>query len=100
MKVSVTTTSTSLWNLLDTEEYDMTILNKSKITESNSTNSYWVYIENIWTESIYFENIFDAVIWESKEVEAWWSFAIDVKTITGLKFICAADTVDAIIIIT
>ncbi len=99
MKITVTATSTSVKDLLTTAWYDLSKINKNKITESNFTNSYWVYIDNISVSSIFIENINTATVTTSKEIKTLTDFSIDVVSLSKLNLICTSGTVDVIIII-
>jgi len=100
MKITATTTSTSILDLIESAWYDVWEIEKNRIKDKNNNNSYWVYIHNIWASSIFLENIFNSTTTGWEEIEADWTFSIDIYELSKLNLIVTTWTVDVKIIIT
>ena len=98
MKITVTSTSTSLKDLGSTASYDMEAIGNHAIKLAGG-NNFGVYIENpLWWNTIYIENFFTATSTASKAIKAGENFALDIRDINKLNLITAT-TQEVIILI-
>jgi len=99
MKITVTTTSSSLKSLLITAWINLMEIDTKKIEASN--NWYWVYLEVPagWND-VFIDNIITATTANWKTISADEAFAIDVRDIKDLNLIVASSTQDLIVLIT
>ena len=100
MLLTVTSTSTSIKDLIIAAWYDFTEIEDNRIKQSNSNNSFWVYIANIWINSIFLENIYNATIVDWFEIISEWDFSIDVYELSKLNLLIATWTQTIKLIIT
>ena len=101
MKITVTTTSTSVLDLIKTAWYDLWEIEENRIKENDSSNSYWAYLYNpIWWVSVFLENIFDSTTTDWIEIVTEWDFSLDVYELSKLNLIVASWTQDIKVLIT
>lgn len=96
MKITVTSTSTSLESLLNTAWY-----NVNNIKAQIWWNSFSVYIENTvsWASVVYIDYLESASLTLSKPISTNTSFNLEVRDLNKLNFITSTTSAIYIIII-
>ena len=100
MQITVTATSTDILSLIKTAWYDFSEIEKNRIKDKNSNNSFWVYLKNTGANSIFLENIYTATTTTSLEIVTTWDFSLDVYELSRLNLRVSTTPQTIIIIIT